>query len=93
MERGESTREEVLKSKKAEYRVHRKGMYQRIVFTVKIITEPYGAYPVLFSDRIIDISEAARLAEELQIPVEIPTGKTYPKGKTGKDFVELMSRL
>jgi len=93
MERGELTREQVLKAKKAEYRVFRKGMYQRIIFTVKIIKEPYGEYPVLFSDRIIDIKDAARLSEELQIPLDIPNGKIYPKGKSGKDFVELMAKL
>jgi len=89
MERGEPTREEILKTGKAELRVHRKGMFQRIIFTVKIINEPYGKYPVLFTDRVIDLSEAVRLAEELQIPVETPNGRIFPRGKSGKDFVGL----
>jgi len=90
MEKGEPSRDQILKAGKAELRVHRKGMFQRIIFTVKIITEPYGKYPVLFTDRVIDLSEAVRLAEELQIPIEIPTGKVFPKGKSGKDFVGLV---
>jgi hypothetical protein len=93
MERGEPTLEEILKNGKGEFRVHRKGMFQRIVFTVKIIKEPYGEYPVLFTDRVIDINEGVRLAEELQIPIEIPNGKVFPKGKSGKDFVALMEKI
>ena len=93
MEKGEPTRDQLLKMKKAEIRVRRNGMFQRIVFTIKTVEEPYGKYPVLFTDRIIDLSEAVRLAEELQIPVEIPSGTTFPKGKTGKDFVFLMEKM
>lgn len=93
MEKGEATLEEVLRNGKAEYRVHRKGMFQRIIFTVKIIKEPYGEYPVLFTDRIIDINEAVRLAEELKIPIFTPNGNVFPKGKSGKDFVQLMEKV
>jgi len=93
MEKGELSLEEVLKAGKGEYRVHRKGMFQRIIFTVKIIKEPYGEYPVLFTDRVIDIKEAVRLSEELQIPVFTPNGNAFPKGKSGKDFVNLMEKM
>lgn len=93
MEKGEPSLEEVLRNGKGEYRVHRKGMFQRIIFTVKIIKEPYGEYPVLFTDRIIDMKEAIRLAEELQIPVFTPNGNAFPKGKSGKDFTELMGKV
>ncbi|MCS7109385.1 MAG: hypothetical protein NZ903_01145 [Candidatus Micrarchaeota archaeon] len=90
MEKGEPGLEEVLRKGKGEYRVHRKGMYQRIIFTVKIIKEPYGEYPVLFTDRVIDIKEAVRLSEELNIPIFTPGGNIFPKGKKGEDFVHLM---
>ncbi|MEM3408122.1 MAG: hypothetical protein QXF07_00790 [Candidatus Micrarchaeia archaeon] len=93
MEKGEPTLDEVLRNGKGEYRVHRKGMFQRIIFTVKIIKEPYGEYPVLFTDRIIDMKEAVRLAEELQIAVFTPNGNVFPKGKSGKDLTELMSKI
>lgn len=93
MEKGEPTLDEVLKNGKGEYRVHRKGMFQRIIFTVKLIKEPYGEYPVLFTDRIIDLKEAVRLSEELQIPVFTPNGNVFPKGKSGKDFVLLAEKM
>jgi len=90
MEPDEPTLEQILKQGSAELRVHRKGMFQRILFTVKKVHEPYGVYPMLSTDRIIDLREAVRLAEELQIPVEIPHSKIYPRGKAGNDFVHLL---
>jgi len=93
MEPDEPTREQILKAGQAELRVHRKGMFQRIVFIVKRIHEPYGDYPMLSTDRVVDLKEAVRLAEELQIPVEIPHGKIYPRGKGGKDFVHLLNEM
>lgn len=90
MEPDEPTREQILKQGSAELRVHRKGMFQRIVFTVKKVHEPYGVYPILSTDRMVDLKEAVRLAEELQIPIELPHGKIYPRGKSGKDFINLL---
>ena len=90
MEEGEPTLEQILKQGSAELRIHRKGMFQRILFTIKKVHEPYGDYPMLFTDRIVDLKEAVRIAEELQVPVEIPHSKIYPRGKAGSDFVHLL---
>ena len=92
MEEGEPNREEIIDKGSAELRVHRKGMFQRIIFTLKRIKEPYGEYPMLSTDRIIDLKEQVRLAEELQIPVETPHAKVYPRGKSGNDFVPLLKQ-
>jgi hypothetical protein len=90
MEADEPTLEQILKAGQAELRVHRKGMFQRILFTIKKIHEPYGVYPMLSTDRMVDLKEAVRIAEELQIPVEVPHSKVYPRGKAGSDFVHLL---
>ncbi|VVB73159.1 Uncharacterised protein [uncultured archaeon] len=90
MEPDEPTLEQILENGSAELRIHRKGMFQRVLFTVKKVHEPYGTYPMLFTDRVIDLKEAVRIAEELRIPVEIPHAKVYPRGKAGNDFVHLL---
>jgi 4-diphosphocytidyl-2-C-methyl-D-erythritol kinase len=85
------SREEIIKEGKAELRVQRKGsMFQRVVFTVKKVTTPYGVYPMLFTDRFIDLAELVRLAEQMKLPVQSPSGTAFPKRTTGKDFVGLI---
>ncbi len=87
------SREQIVKDGKAELRVLRKGsMYQRIVFTVKKITTPYGTYPIIVTDRIIDLKDMVRLCEEIKLPIQSPTGTAFPKGTTGKDFVNLIEQ-
>jgi hypothetical protein len=82
-------REELLKAGKGEIRVFRSGMYQREDFSVKRIDSPFGKYVVLEVDKIIDVKELVRVAEEYQLPVCAKNGKVFPRGKSVKDFVGL----
>ena len=81
---------DLIKKEKVELKVKRSGMIQRILFEIKKVDEPYGSYPVLHTDRAIDLSELARLADEINLPVRAPNGIVFPRGKTGKDFVGLI---
>jgi len=76
----------ILAEGKVEIRVHRSGMWQRLVFLIKKIETPAGPYPVLFTDRILDFKELARIAQEYDLPVQTPTGTAFPKGKTPADY-------
>ena len=82
-------RDKILKEGKAEIRVFRSGMWQRIVFLVKRIETPFGSYPLLYTDRIIDFKELVRIAQEIGLPIQTPTGTAFPKGTSPKDFVGL----
>lgn len=79
----------ILKAGKIEIRVLRSGMWQRIVFEVKRINTPMGEYPLLSTDRQIDFREIVRVAQETGLPVQTPSGTSFPKGKGAKDFVGL----
>lgn len=79
----------ILKEGKIEMRVLRSGMWQKITFTIKRIKTPDGEYPLLFTDKIIDLKEIVRVAEETNLPVQTPTGTAFPKGKSAKDFIGL----
>lgn len=82
-------RSEILKKSVVEIRVFRSGMYQRLPF--KIIREktPLGSVPYLTSDRMINMSELLRIAEEYGLPVRAKNGTVFPKGKMAKDFIGL----
>ena len=79
-------RSKILADGKVEIRVFRSGMWQRIIFDVKKIDTPVGPYPVLFTDRMIDFKEIARVAQEYDLPVQAPNGTAFPKGKTPADY-------
>jgi hypothetical protein len=78
-----------LKAGKIDIKVMRSGTLQFQEFTVKRIPSPIGAYPVLFIDKFIDMSELLRLAEECQLPISAKNGTAFPKGKISKDFAGL----
>lgn len=80
---------DALKAGKIDIKVMRSGTLQFQEFTVKRIPSPVGAYPVLFIDKFIDMSELLRLAEECQLPISAKNGTAFPKGKISKDFAGL----
>ncbi|MEM3400318.1 MAG: hypothetical protein QXP42_05800 [Candidatus Micrarchaeia archaeon] len=82
-------RAEILKNGKVKIRVKRSGMYQQIEFVVERINSPMGIYPVLKTDKFIDLSEGVRIAEELMLPVKTKNGVFFPRGKGAGDFVGL----
>jgi hypothetical protein len=77
----------ILTEGKAEIRVHRSGMWQRVIFSVKRIDTPTGSYPVLYTDRQIHFAEIARVAEETGLPVQTSAATAFPKGKAAQDYI------
>jgi len=82
-------REALLKGE-AVVRVKRSGMYQLLTFKVVRKATPVGVVPYLSLDRMLDLSELVRVAEEYRLPVESPAGRVFPRGKKETDFLGLI---
>ncbi len=79
----------ILKEGKIRIKVRRAGMLQFQVFNVKRLKIGGKEFAELFLDRVIDLSELVRLANELGLPVEAENGRAFPEGKGAKDFIGL----
>lgn len=77
---------EALRRGSIKLRVNRSGMFQQLTFKVK--TTKFGnlEYSELYSDRLIELSELAAIADEVGLPVEAPNGRAFPKGTRASDF-------
>jgi hypothetical protein len=64
-------------------------MLQRLPFKIVREETPAGPVPYLTTDRLIDLPELMRVAEETGLPNSSPTGKVFPKGKKSSDFAGL----
>jgi hypothetical protein len=64
-------------------------MYQLLTFRVVRRQTPIGGVPYLVLDRMLDLAELMKVAEEYSLPVESPTGKVFPRGKKETDFLGL----
>ena len=65
----------------------RAGMMQFIVFKVRRVKLGNGDYPELYSDRMIELSELQRVADETGLPAEAQNGRAFPSGKGAADFI------
>ena len=71
-------------------RVRRSGMLQFQVFRIKRVPAGKDDYFVeLFLDRVIDMSELQRVANDTGLPVEAENGRAFPEGSGAKDFLGL----
>jgi hypothetical protein len=77
---------EIVARGSAKIRVVRNGMFQQLTFTVRKVKHGNIEYTELFTERQIDISELAKIAEEIGLPVESQNGKAFPKGTSAVDF-------
>ncbi len=77
----------ILQAGKANIRVRRSGMYQVMPFVVKRIRAGQEEFVELFLDRIVDMPEIIRVANETGLPVEAQNGRAFPDGKSAKDFI------
>ncbi|MFH1285026.1 MAG: hypothetical protein ABIH99_00410 [Candidatus Micrarchaeota archaeon] len=82
-------RARILEDGKVELKVLRSGTIQFEEFKVKRIPSPAGAYAVLEVDKIIDMAELARLAEECQLPIFAKNAKMFPPGTSSRNFLNL----
>ncbi len=76
----------ILKEGSVKIRVVRSGMFQQMTFTVRRVTLGNVTYAELYTDRIIDISELTRIANDIGLPAESQNGKAFPKGTSATDF-------
>lgn len=70
-------------------RVKRSGMLQQMTFNVKKVSLGSDTFTELFLDRLIDMSELVRLANEIGLPIEAQNGRAFPEGKGSKDFLNI----
>jgi hypothetical protein len=68
-------------------RLRRAGMLQFQIFKIRKVKLGSDEFTELFLDRVIDMSELIRVAEELGLPVEAQNGRAFPKGTGAKDFL------
>ena len=73
----------------AKLRVRRAGMLQLLTFKLRRVELGQDKFVELYSDRMIDMSEIVRLADETGLPVEAQNGRGFPEGKSAKDFMGL----
>jgi hypothetical protein len=78
--------QEILRQGSIKLRVNRSGMFQQITFRTKVAKLGNIEYNELFTERVMELSELAKIAEEFGLPVEAPNGRAFPKGKGAADF-------
>ena len=78
--------QEALKAGLVELRVNRSGMFQRITFRTKTARLGSIEYNELFTERTIELTELAKIANEIGLPVEAPNGHAFPEGTSASDF-------
>ncbi len=80
--------EEIIKQGGIKIKVKRAGMLQTLEFKTKKISIGKHHFTELFCDRLIDMNELLRIANELNLPIETLNGRAFPKNKSTKDFIE-----
>jgi len=70
-------------------RVKRSGMLQVMHFKIKRVPIGKEYYIELFLNRVLDMTELQRVANETGLPVEAENGRAFPEGKGAKDFMNL----
>lgn len=78
---------ELIREGKIRIRVKKAGMYQYQTFIVK--TVPFGNKNSveLFLDKILEITESEKIANDIGIPVHTKNIKVFPKSQGAKDFI------
>lgn len=79
----------ILRQGYARIKVKRAGMLQFQVFKVKRVELGGDTFVELFLDRLLDMSEMLRVANETGLPVESEKRRAFPEGTGAKDFVGL----
>jgi len=79
---------QIIKDGSIRVKVKRAGMLQFQIFTVKNVSIGNEKFVELFLDKVIDLSELNRLAEELGLPIETQNGRAFPKGTGANDFIQ-----
>ncbi len=72
---------------KIKIRVKKAGMYQYQTFVVKIVEFGSRNSVELFLDKILEIKESERIANEIGIPIHTKNVTVFPDGCGVKDFI------
>ncbi len=76
----------IIKNGSVKIRITRSGMLQQMTFTVREVRTGNIKYVELFCDRMIDMSELLRVANQTGLPVEAQNGTAFPEGTSASDF-------
>ena len=79
----------IIREGKARVRVKRSGMLQQQIFVIKRVQAGQETFVELFLNKVIDMSELTRIANELDLPIEAENGRAFPSGKGAKDYLNL----
>lgn len=79
----------IIKNGRTMARVKRSGMLQNMTLNIKRVKLGDETFVELFIDRLIDMSELMRVANETGLPVEAQNGRAFPNGTGAKDFAGL----
>jgi hypothetical protein len=79
----------ILRQGYARIKVKRAGMLQFQMFKVRRVVLGGDTFVELFLDRLLDMSEMLRVANETGLPVESESRRAFPEGKGAKDFTGL----
>ncbi len=85
----DDTAKKIIRDGRTMARVKRSGMIQSMTLMIKRVKLGDETFVELFIDRLIDMSELIRVANELGLPVEAQNGRAFPNGTGAKDFVGL----
>lgn len=78
-----------LKAGEARVRLKRIGMMQFVVFKIRRIKLGGGEFPVLHSEKVIELGELQRVADEIGLPISSQDRTAFPEGTGAKDFLGL----
>ena len=70
-------------------RLRRAGMFQFQTFTIRSVKHGSDSFVELYLDKVIDMSELLRIANETGLPVESQNGRAFPDGLGAKDFMNI----
>ncbi len=70
-------------------RVVRNGMFQQLTFSVKRTQLGNVTYVELATERLVDVSELTKIADDIGLPVEAQNGRAFPKGTSATDFADV----
>jgi hypothetical protein len=79
----------IIKEGRAKLRVQRSGMWQQQIFIVKRVQSGKDLFVELFLNKIVDMNELVRIANETGLPVEAENGRAFPKGTGAENFLNL----
>ena len=77
----------ILKEGSIKIRVKRTGMFQVQTFTVRDVKFGSDYFYELYIDKVVELPELERIANEIGIAVEASNGRVFPEGKSAKDFL------